>query len=255
MLKGFVDAYKALGYQDYLNSATANANFIIKKLWSNEGHLFHSYKNGISSINGYLEDYCFVITAFMALYEVTLEEKWLYDAKQLTDYTLEHFYDDEQAFFRFTSDKDDALISVHFETEDNVIPASNSVMAKNLNQLGIYFNNSYYEKVSQQMLAVLLPMIDYPSAYSNWLDLSLNLSEQNRELAICGPNAKEMNTIITGLYMPNVIVAGTEKSSPLPFLKDRFTSGKNLFYVCQNKTCQLPVEDFQEMITQLSWKS
>ncbi|MFM2010715.1 MAG: hypothetical protein RLZZ479_1106, partial [Bacteroidota bacterium] len=255
MLKGFVDAYKALGNQDYLNSATANANFIIKKLWSNEGHLYHSYKNGMSSINGYLEDYCFVIAAFIALYEVTLEEKWLHDAKQLTDYTLEHFYDDEQAFFRFTSDKDDALISEHFETEDNVIPASNSVMAKNLNQLGIYFNNSYYEKVSQQMLVVLLPMIDYPSAYSNWLDLSLNLSKQNRELAICGPNAKEMNTIITGLYLPNVIVAGTEKSSPLPFLKDRFTPGKNLFYVCQNKTCQLPVEDFQEMITQLSWKS
>jgi uncharacterized protein YyaL (SSP411 family) len=105
------------------------------------------------------------------------------------------------------------------------------------------------------MLAILLPIIDYPSAYSNWLDLSLTLSKQNRELAICGPNAKEMNTIITGLYLPNVIVAGTEKSSPLPFLKDRFTSGKNLFYVCQNKTCQLPVEDFQEMITQLSWKS
>ena len=255
MLKGYVDAYKALGNQDYLNAAIANAHFIIKKLWSNEGHLFHSYKNGISSINGYLEDYCFVISAFIAIYEVTLEEKWLHDAKQLTDYTLEHFYDAEQAFFRFTSDKDDALISVHFETEDNVIPASNSVMAKNLNQLGIYFNNSYYEKVSQQMLAVLLPMIDYPSAYSNWLDLSLSLSDQNRELAICGPNAKEMNTIITGLYMPNVIVAGTEKSSPLPFLKDRFTPGKNLFYVCQNKTCQLPVEDFQEMITQLSWKS
>ncbi|HCF03830.1 thioredoxin domain-containing protein [Flavobacterium sp.] len=255
MLKGYVDAYKALRNQDYLNAAIANANFIIKKLWSNEGHLFHSYKNGTSSINGYLEDYCFVIGAFIAIYEVTLEEKWLHDAKQLTDYTLEHFYDAEQAFFRFTSDKDDALISVHFETEDNVIQASNSVMAKNLNQLGIYFNNSYYEKVSQQMLAVLLPMIDYPSAYSNWLDLSLSLSEQNRELAICGPNAKEMNTIITGLYMPNVIVAGTEKSSPLPFLKDRFTPGKNLFYVCQNKTCQLPVEDFQEMITQLSWKS
>ncbi len=255
MLKGFVDAYKALGDQEYLNSAIANANFINKKLWSQEGNLFHSYKNNTSSINGYLEDYCFVIAAFIALYEVTLEEKWLHDAKQLTHYTLEHFYDVEQAFFRFTSDKDDALISVHYETEDNVIPASNSVMAKNLNQLGIYFNNSYYEKISQQMLAILLPNIDYPSAYSNWLDLSLTLSEQNRELAICGPDATEMNTIITGLYLPNVIVAGTKKSSQLPFLKDRFTSEKNLFYVCQNKTCQLPVENFQEMITQLSWKS
>jgi len=255
MLKGYVDAFKVLGNQEYLDIAIENANFIIKKLWSNEGNLFHSYKNGKSTINGYLEDYCFVIATFIALYEVTFEEKWLLDAKQLTDYTLEHFYDEQHAFFRFTSDKDEALISVHFETEDNVIPASNSVMAKNLYQLSIYFDNSYYEKVAKQMLSILLPNIDYPSAYSNWLDLALTMSEQNKELAICGVDARETNKIISGLYFPNVIIAGTEKPSHLPFLQNRFVEDKSLFYVCQNKTCQLPTEDFQEVINQLSLKS
>ena len=255
MLKGYVDAYKALSNQDYLNTALENANFIIKNLWSTEGLLFHNYKNGKSTINGYLEDYCFVIAAFISIYEVTWDEKWLHDAKQLVDYSLEHFYDEQHSFFRFTSDKDEALISVHFETEDNVIPASNSVMAKNLYQLSIYFNNSYYEKVAKQMLSILLPNIDYPSAYSNWLDLALTISEQNKELAICGPKAKDHNTFINSLYIPNVIVAGSEKTSSLPFLNDRFVENKTLFYVCQNKTCQLPTEDFQEVINQLSLKS
>ncbi len=254
MLKGYVDAYKALGNQNYLDIALENANFIIKNLWSNEGHLFHNYKNGKSTINGYLEDYCFVIAAFISVYEATWNEKWLQDAKQLLDYSLEHFYDEQQSFFRFTSDKDEALISVHFETEDNVIPASNSVMAKNLNQLSVYFNNPYYEKVAKQMLAILLPTIDYPSAFSNWLDLALTIAEQNKELAICGPNAKEYINRINMLYLPNIIVAGSEKASTLPFLKDRFVEDKNLFYVCQNRTCQLPTEDFQEMINQLSLK-
>jgi uncharacterized protein YyaL (SSP411 family) len=188
------------------------------------------------------------------VYEATWNEKWLQDAKQLLDYSLEHFYDEQQSFFRFTSDKDEALISVHFETEDNVIPASNSVMAKNLNQLSVYFNNPYYEKVAKQMLAILLPTIDYPSAFSNWLDLALTIAEQNKELAICGPNAKEYINRINMLYLPNIIVAGSEKASTLPFLKDRFVEDKNLFYVCQNRTCQLPTEDFQEMINQLSLK-
>jgi uncharacterized protein YyaL (SSP411 family) len=254
MLKGYVDAYKALGNQNYLDIALENANFIIKNLWSNEGHLFHNYKNGKSTINGYLEDYCFVIAAFISVYEATWNEKWLQDAKQLLDYSLEHFYDEQQSFFRFTSDKDEALISVHFETEDNVIPASNSVMAKNLNQLSVYFNNPYYEKVAKQMLDILLPTIDYPSAFSNWLDLALTIAEQNKELAICGPNAKEYINRINTLYLPNIIVAGSEKASTLPFLKDRFVEDKNLFYVCQNRTCQLPTEDFQEMINQLSLK-
>ena len=176
MLKGFVDAYKALKNEDYLKTAINNANFIIKNLWTAEGNLLHNFKNGKSTINGYLEDYCFVIESFIALYEVTLNEKWLHNAKQLTDYCFEHFYDKEEQFFSFTSKIDDALITKHFETEDNVIPASNSVMATNLFQLSIYYDNSYYEKIARQMIEIIIPNIDYPSAFSNWLLLFLNYS-------------------------------------------------------------------------------
>ncbi|POY40274.1 thioredoxin domain-containing protein [Flavobacterium alvei] len=251
MLKGFVDAYKALEDKNYLKLALQNANFIIKNLWSSEGNLYHNYKNKKSTINGYLEDYCFVIAAFISLYEVTFDEKWLQKAKQLTDYSLEHFYDETSGFFAFTSNLDEALISSHFETEDNVIPASNSVMGKNLFQLSIYFNNSYYEKVSQRMLQNIISFIEYPSAYSNWMDLALNYSEQNKELAICGDSALEYCHKINSFYFPNVVLAGAKKVSNLPFLKDRFVADQTLFYLCQNKTCQTPDSDFQEIITNL----
>lgn len=251
MLKGFVDAYKALEEPKYLDLALQNADFIIKNMWSNEGNLFHNYKNQKSTINGYLEDYSLVIDAFISLYEVTFEEKWLLNAKRLTDYSLEHFYDAETGFFTFTSNLDEALITSHFETEDNVIPASNSVMAKNLFQLGIYFENSYYEKVSQQMLQKIMPSVDYPSAYSNWMDLALNYSEQNKELAICGNLALEYCSKINALYFPNVVLAGTKKVSNLPFLKNRFVAEQTLFYLCQNKTCSSPTTDFQKILSDL----
>ena len=251
MLKGFVDAYKALEEPKYLELALQNTDFIIKNLWSGEGNLFHNYKNHKSTINGYLEDYGWVISAFISLYEVTFDEKWLRDAKQLTDYSLEHFYDEKNGFFAFTSNLDEALITSHYETEDNVIPASNSVMGKNLFQLGLYFENSYYEKVAQRMLQNIFPSISYPSAYSNWLDLALNYSEQNKELAICGETALEYCSKINGLYLPNVILAGTEKVSNLPFLKDRFVDKQTLFYVCQNKSCQVPSHNFQKIISDL----
>lgn len=251
MLKGFVDAYKALEKPKYLDLALQNADFIIKNMWSNEGNLFHNYKNQKSTINGYLEDYSLVIDAFISLYEVTFEEKWLLNAKRLTDYSLEHFYDAETGFFTFTSNLDEALITSHFETEDNVIPASNSVMAKNLFQLGIYFENSYYEKVSQQMLQKIMPSVDYPSAYSNWMDLALNYSEQNKELAICGNLALEYCSKINALYFPNVVLAGTKKVSNLPFLKNRFVAEQTLFYLCQNKTCSSPTTDFQKILSDL----
>lgn len=251
MLKGFVDAYKALEDKNYLKLALQNANFIIKNLWSSEGNLYHNYKNKKSTINGYLEDYCFVIAAFISLYEVTFDEKWLQKAKQLTDYSLEHFYDETSGFFAFTSNLDEALISSHFETEDNVIPASNSVMGKNLFQLSIYFNNSYYEKVSQRMLQNIISFIEYPSAYSNWMDLALNYSEENQELAICGDLALDYLSQINKIYTPNIVLAGTEKKSNLPFLKERFNESKTLFYLCQNKTCLKPTTDFQQIINEM----
>ena len=108
MLKGFVDAYKALKNEAYLEIALRNSDFIIKNLWLAEGNLLHNWKNGKSTINGYLEDYCFVIDGFISLYEVTFDEKWLQNAKQLTDYCFEHFYDDENLFFAFTSNLDEA---------------------------------------------------------------------------------------------------------------------------------------------------
>jgi uncharacterized protein YyaL (SSP411 family) len=251
MLKGFVDAYKALENGHYLELALKNANFIIKNLWSSDGNLFHNYKNGKSTINGYLKDYGFVIAAFISLYEVSFDEKWLHYAKLLTDYTLNHFYDEKSRFFAFTSNLDEALITSHFETEDNVIPASNSVMGKNLFQLGIYFENSFYEKVSQRMLQHIFPTIEYPSAYSNWMDLALNYSEQNKELAICGDLALEYCSKINGLYLPNLILAGTTEVTTIPFLKNRFVDDQTLFYLCQNKTCSSPSADFQQIISAL----
>ena len=251
MLKGYIDAFKALGDEKYLEIATKNAHFIIDKLLLPEGNLLHNYKNGNANINGYLEDYCFVIEAFISLYEVTIDEEWLRISKQLTDYCFDHFYDETAQFFSFTSKNDEPLIANHFETEDNVIPASNSVMANNLFQLSVYFQNQYYESICMKMLKKIIPNIDYPSAYSNWLNVLLNYSEQQKELGVCGEMALEYLSKINREYRPNLLVAGANKISELPFLKDRYVENEMLFYVCQNQTCQLPTSNFNEVLNKI----
>ncbi|MGL2962975.1 thioredoxin domain-containing protein [Flavobacterium sp. RSB2_4_14] len=252
MLKGFVEAFKALGNRNYLEIGLQNAQFIVKNLWNAEGNLFRTYKNGKATINGYLEDYTHVIDAFITLYEATLDENWLQNAKQLTDYCFDFFYDDNAQFFSFTSKKDSELITPHFEVEDNVIPAANSVMSDNLFRLSIYFNNSYYETICQQMVQNIVPTIDYPSAYSNWLNVLLNFSEQNKELAICGTNALDYLEKINQNYLPNIIIAGATKETKLPFLENRFSEKETLFYLCQNKTCDIPSNDFIAISKQIT---
>ncbi|MCG2610807.1 thioredoxin domain-containing protein [Flavobacterium sp. SM15] len=251
MLKGYVDAYKALGTTEYLTIAEKNAKFIIEKQWSEEGYLWHSYKEGKSTITGFLEDYALVIDAFIAIYQATLNENYLLQAKQLTDYCLEHFYDPEKQFFSFTPRDNQQLIALHFETEDNVIPASNSVMANNLYTLSILFHNTYYEKTAKQMLHHMQPYMDYASAFSNWLNLWLNLSQDNKELAVCGSSALENVKKLNSEYLPNVLITGSTQESNLPFLQNRFDQDQLLFYICQNKNCLLPNDSLERTLSEL----
>ncbi|MDP2161872.1 MAG: thioredoxin domain-containing protein [Flavobacterium sp.] len=252
LTKGFIDSYKALGNEDLLKIAIKNANFILSNLMTESGSLFHTYKNEKATINGFLEDYAFVIDSFIGLYETTFDEKWLQHSKNLTNYCLDHFYDQDKKFFRFTSDLDDALIANHFELEDNVIPASNSVMAVNLFKLSIYFENLFFEEVSRQMIQTVFSSIDYPSAFSNWLLAALHFSENQKELAICGENhLKHMKEINKG-YFPNIILAGCNKTSELPFLRHRYVDKKTLFYVCQNRSCLAPSTHFEDVVKELN---
>ena len=251
MLKGYTDAYKALGDDVYLNAARRNAAFITEQLWHPDGFLWRTYKNGTAKINGFLEDYAHTADAFIALYQATLEEKWITFAKQLTDYCLEHFYDEKKRFFRFTATDGEQLVAAHYETEDNVIPASNSVMANVLYKLGLLYDNEYYEKVALEMLYLMVPNIDYASAYSNWLNLWLDLAADNKELAVCGVHAAQAIKEINSHYLPHVLVAGSTAPSAMPFLKDRFAENNLMFYVCQNKACNLPTSSLSEALQDL----
>lgn len=248
MLKGYTDAYKALGNKEYIDAARRNAGFITDVMWHSDGHLWRTYKNGDAKIAGFLEDYALTGQAFIALYEVTLEEKWLLYAKQLTDYCLENFYDENQQFFAYTSIKGEKLIAPHYETEDNVIPASNSIIANVLYKLSLLFDNGYYEKIALQMLYHMIPNMDYPSAFSNWLNLWLDLSSVNKELAVCGINSREAVNSINKEYLPHVVIAGSESASDIPFLQNRFEPQKQLFYICSNRTCELPLTTIEETL-------
>ncbi|MEO6347712.1 MAG: thioredoxin domain-containing protein, partial [Aquaticitalea sp.] len=129
MLKGYVDAYRVLGDKTYLDTALKNAEFIMKNQIRDDGGLNHNYKDDKSTINGYLEDYATTVEAFITLYEQTLDIKWLKEAKKLTDYSFDHFYDNQSNLFFFTSNSDANLVSRSIEYRDNVVPASNSIMA------------------------------------------------------------------------------------------------------------------------------
>ncbi len=252
MLKGYVDAYRVFNDKHFLDIALKNANFIKKNQLRKDGGLNHNYKNGKSNINGYLEDYATVIDAYIALYEITLDQNWLDVSKQLADYCYSHFYNKEVNMFYFTSDEDTNLITRKMEIHDNVIPASNSVLARNLYKLGHYFENKKYGTTSKQMLNNVKKDIEkYGSGYSNWLQLQSDLATDFYEIAVVGENAEEKIKELNKQYIPNKLIAGSKKESKQPLLLDRFSKGSTLIYICIEGTCKLPVSDAKQALKQL----
>ncbi|HRN97978.1 MAG TPA: thioredoxin domain-containing protein, partial [Flavobacterium sp.] len=106
-----------------------------------------------------------------------------------------------------------------------------------------------YEDVALRMLAHIVSNIDYPSAFSNWLVAFLAYGRDARQLAVTG--SADVKARFDREYLPNVIAAGSEHASHLPFLKDRFQEGRTLFYVCRDKTCGLPFNDAKLTLQEL----
>ncbi|HZL08879.1 MAG TPA: thioredoxin domain-containing protein [Prolixibacteraceae bacterium] len=242
-ISGLISCYKAFGDPDYLELALSNAKFLKQKLMDKEGLLFHSYKNNQSKISGFLEDYAFTIDAFTAIFEATGQKEWLDTAQQLTEITFRDFFDEQQSVFYFTGHAQTDLIARTIEIQDNVIPSSNSVMAKNLFLLSYLLDRPDYLQISRKMLDLVRGnMPEYPSGYSNWSQLMLNLTGNHFELAIVGENATKLLNEFQKHYLPNVIFCAGTTENNLSLLQYRYVQGKTLIYICQDKSCMLPVQ-------------
>lgn len=252
---GLLDAYEAFGNEAYIKQAIQTANFILEKQLNANGQLFHNYKNGQASINGFLEDYSFSIEAFIKLYENTFDIQWLKKSELLLNHCLKHFYDENSSYFYFNSDLDPQLVSRKIEKNDNVIPSSNSSLCKGMYKLGILLENDKYLAISDQMLANSIDMINNHLPYaSNWGQQLLSRGNPLKEVAIVGPDALTLKGNLDDQYLPNCIFLGELKNQKsLELLHDKWVEGSSIIYVCENKTCQLPVESIEAAIEQIHY--
>jgi len=251
MLKGLCDAYRAFNRPEYLQVALKSAAFILDNMINTDSRISRIYKGANNDGIAFLDDYVNVIDAFIALYEITFDEEWLQHAQQLSDYAVEHYYDEENGIFYFTADNDEQLIARKSEIMDGVIPASNSVMARNLKKLGLLFDNEKYEGISAQLLRNIMPhLAKYGSSYSNWAMLLLDEVFGVYEVAITGGSYETLRQQIENKYIPNKIMLGGKKGS-LPLLQGKFGTAAQIF-ICRDKTCGLPVTNSIDALKQIN---
>ena len=249
LIIGFIDAYNAtkntLILKNALNMGEIFKDYIIK----NDGCVLRSFKVKNNKINGFLDDYAFTIQAFISLYTATFDHKWLTQADLLLEHTLSNFSDEKSNLFYYTSAENDSLIARKMELTDNVIPSSNSQMAINLYLIGQYFQKQEYIKRASLMCEYIYPFFKENGAhYANWGLLMNWLIEEPYQLAIVGKNALELKNKITSNYLPNIILLGSESTSELPLLKNKFKKGETYVYICRENTCLSPLTSIEKVV-------
>ncbi|KIO79051.1 thioredoxin [Pedobacter lusitanus] len=247
MISTLAQSSQIFDREDFYLAAKKAADFILSDMSTENGGLYRNYKHNRASITGFLDDYAFFIAALIALYEADFEDRWLLEAKRLTEWVLSNFRDLDSPMLFYTPANGESLIARKHEIMDNVIPAANSVMAQNLKHLGLLFDEIRYTDKADAMLAAVHPQIKtYGSAYSNWAIQLMNEVFGISEIALTGDSINQIRKELSKRYIPNkIMLAGT--NSVLPLLKDK-QSIETKIYICRNKSCQLPVTTVEEAL-------
>jgi uncharacterized protein len=251
-IQGLTDAYKAFGDPSFLACAEKAIRFIETHL-INENKIYRSYKDRCSATIGFLDDYAFLIQAYTSLYQVTFNEIYLRNAERWCEITISDFFDQAENYFHFNSNLAEQLIARKKEIFDNVIPSSNAVMARNLYKLGILLDKSAWQDLARAMVVRLSTLIESEPIYMcHWAVLATEISTPSVEVVIVGSNVEHLRKELQKQYLPFINFAGTTDKSDLPlFIGRQATDEKTKIYVCQNNTCQLPVDSVAQALAQL----
>jgi uncharacterized protein YyaL (SSP411 family) len=251
MLASLAEAGAVLGREDYLDAARACAEFILRDLSNEAGHLLRTYKDGEGRLNAYLEDHAFLLEGLLTLYEATFEPRWFEVARALADTAIARFGDPEHGGFFSTSDDHEALIARRKEIGDHPIPSGNAAAALGLLRLEALTGERAYGERAEGVLRLFARAAPrQPDAFAHLLRaLDFQLSP-TKEVALIGDELAELTAVVRSSYRPHIVLAGgPEGTDTPPLLADRpQIDGRPTAYVCEHFTCQAPVTTREHLV-------
>jgi uncharacterized protein YyaL (SSP411 family) len=259
MLEAYAEAAVVLGRDDYREVAERNAEFILNTLLS-EGLLLHVYKDGRAKHVGFLDDYAFVVSGLVTLYETTGRLRWLEAASALADKMVEEFWDEEGGGFFYNGRSGETLIVRNKDYFDNATPSGNSVAAEALLRLSVLTGNEDYRRKAVNVLRLVRDAVErYPSAFGYALGAIDFYLSTPKEIVVVGEaeQARPLLREVWGRYLPNKVVvispdADESAAAIVPLLQERTAQGgRATAYVCESYTCLQPVNTPEELAAQL----
>ncbi len=263
-ISAFARAGLILNDHRYVEQAVKSARFILENCYV-KGKLCRSYKDGKGHGKAYLEDYSFIIAALLDLFEATSDPYWLRRAVELDGVVNRDFEDRNYGGCFMTGDDHETLLVREKPVSDDAVPSGNSVQVMNLFRLAKLTTNEQYRKRGEKGLNCFSAALSSdPLALSELLLAVDFYLDAAKEVIIVAPRgnkeaASSLLSAFRGQFLPNrivvVVTEGEEQqamATVIPLVREKKAlDGKATAYLCENRSCRLPVSDPKLFIPQL----
>src|SRR6266404_3023549 len=255
MISAYARGAQVLDEPRYLAAATHAAEFVRSNLYDEKTKtLFRNYREGRSMIEGFADDYAFVIQGLLDLYEASFDVDWLKFAVELQETQDRLFFDEKNGGYFSTSGKDQSVFLRMKDDNDGAEPAASSIAALNLLRLSqLRDDQKMAERARKTIDAFATTLSHFPSAMPQMLVALDYLLSKPRQIVIAGkkdaPETKALLKEVRRHFLTKTILVLADGAEGQKYLGEKNEAiramspvdGKPAAYVCENFTCKAPV--------------
>jgi uncharacterized protein YyaL (SSP411 family) len=266
MIAAFARAARVLeGQERFLEDARRAAEFIRTRLWNESGRtLLRRYRNGDASVEGYAEDYAYLIFGLLELFQADGDPQWLEWALALQSRQDELFWDPVDGGWFSTTGKDPSVLLRLKEDYDGAEPAASSVSVLNLLLLShLVADEGMRAKIEQtlgafasraaQMGRAIPMMLAALSTYHSGMPQVVIVGESDDGDLQTLKRAAHRQYVPAAILVPVTPRHRESMARVLPWTASmRALEGRATAYVCRDFTCQAPTASPLELVSQMT---
>jgi hypothetical protein len=252
MIAAMAQAAMVLDEPKYADAAVRAADFILTTMREPNGRLLHSFKDGRSRFNAYLDDYACLIDGLVDVYQATSESRFVDAAIELSARLLEQFLDPDEGGFFYTSNDHESLITRTKDAQDNATPSGNGMAAYALLRLARLTSRPDIADHAANVLTLLSGQLVRVAMASGQTLLALDywLGPSFEFVLVEGADATENASVWRSLHQsfrPNKIAlrkrTGISTSNHMSalLLDKAAIDNRPTLYPCQLGACQQPI--------------
>lgn len=257
MVAALAKAGKIFENQIYIEKAERALVFIEEKLMK-EGQLYARYRDGEAKYLAYLDDWAFLLWAYIELYEANFSYRYLQKAEDAAKKMQELFWDEEAGGFFFTSKEGEKLLVREKQLYDGAIPSGNSVVAYCLQRLGHLTGETKWLEMTEQLWKLFKKEVDSYGVGHTFFLQSLLLKEfPVREVVVLGSKREDFLHRLQTEYTPELAVVSARDEKGLTSIMDRGYQELDpdlTVYICENFSCNQPITDSEKALEELNMK-